>query len=282
MLRSAIATATIPIVGRSSYSQAEIEEIKHLLREVRRSDSSAQKRLRGRLRRQFDFYITDYATDGQGFVASDVDQLVRRGVIAVIPGSDGRRPPHQRPDPSRREPLVEPPLSQDKPVDAPVPATFQRAGLEAVGFVGWRSWRDLRATSLREVPAEAGCYVVYRGSSDSPAFLEANPGGRFKGRDPTVPIDLLEAKWLAGANTVYVGKAGSLRSRLRQYARFGAGDPVGHWGGRYVWQLADSGELLVAWRRVDGAEPARIYEKRLLERFASLHEQRRPFANLVG
>ena len=70
--------------------------------------------------------------------------------------------------------------------------------------------------------------------------------------------------------------------RLRQYARFGAGAPVGHWGGRYIWQLADSSELLVAWHVISWYEIARDYERRLLKRFAELHDGRRPFANLTG
>lgn len=48
-----------------------------------------------------------------------------------------------------------------------------------------------------------------------------------------------------------------------------------------IWQLADSPELLVAWRQVSWDETARD-EKRLLHRFADLHGGRRPFANLTG
>jgi hypothetical protein len=57
---------------------------------------------------------------------------------------------------------------------------------------------------------------------------------------------------------------------------------VGHWGGRYIWQLADAAELLVAWRELDDAGTARNDERRLLERFAELHHGQRPFANLTG
>jgi hypothetical protein len=96
---------------------------------------------------------------------------------------------------------------------------------------------------------------------------------------------------VAGAHVVNIGKADfrarrrsveALRGRLDEYARFGAGDPIGHRGGRLIWQLADVDELLVAWQRITWEETARDYEKRLLRRFADLHAGRRPFANLTG
>lgn len=163
----------------------------------------------------------------------------------------------------------------------PLPGSFLRAGLEAVGFVGWMTWAELRAHDLAVVPCAAAAYVVYRPSAHGPVFLDANPGGRFKGRDPTVAVDTLQARWVPGAHVVYIGKADDARRRLRQFARFGAGDPIGHWGGRYIWQLADSDELLVAWHTVSWEESARDYEKRLLARFAELHNGARPFANLA-
>jgi hypothetical protein len=92
----------------------------------------------------------------------------------------------------------------------------------------------------------------------------------------------LAGRWLTGERVVYIGKADVLRTRLRQYARFGAGQPVGHWGGRYIWQLADEETLLVAWRMVDAGETAREAERALLARFAEQHGGRRPFANLTG
>ena len=125
-------------------------------------------------------------------------------------------------------------------------------------------------------------YVVYRPSATSASFLSGNPGGRFKGQDPAVSMDMLQAKWLSHAQTIYIGKADVARRRLKQFARFGAGDPIGHWGGRYIWHLADSHDLWVAWHAIQWRETAREYEQRLLAHFADLHSEQRPFANLTG
>ena len=57
---------------------------------------------------------------------------------------------------------------------------------------------------------------------------------------------------------------------------------MAHWGGRYIWQLDDTDQLLVAWHAINWSEDAREYEKRLLAHFADLHDNRRPFANLTG
>lgn len=270
-------------MGRTSFSPAELDAIKSLLHETRRADRSRQKVLRARLRRSFDFYITDFATDQQGFVASDVDALVRRGVITVIeecaspaPTGRSRVSPPEGVSPARS-------TAASAPSGAPaIPRTFDRADLEAAGFSGWRTWIQLRESELAEVPRDPGAYVVYRAASGNPVFVDISPGGRFKGREPTVAIETLADNWVAAGRVVYIGKADTLRVRLQQYARFGAGEPVGHWGGRYIWQLADSDELLVAWHAISWNEIARDYERRLLDRFAALHGARRPLANPTG
>ncbi len=163
-----------------------------------------------------------------------------------------------------------------------LPTSFLRPALGTAGFVGWHTWDQLRKADYQPVPSESLCYVVYRPSSAAPKFLCPSHGGRFKDRDPTARIDILESEWVTGAHVVYIGKATVGLRRLKAYARFGAGEPVAHWGGRYIWQLADSDELLVAWHEISWQESARAYEKRLLAHFAGLHHGRRPFANLAG
>lgn len=163
-----------------------------------------------------------------------------------------------------------------------LPTSFTRADLGTAGFKGWRTWDRLRASAFEEIPTGPAAYVVYRHATTTPAYLEANPGGRFKQRDPSVEPDVLARNWVSASRVIYIGKADNAQRRLSQLARFGAGVPLGHWGGRYIWQLADSRDLLVAWHAVTWEETARGYEKRLLAHFADLHGGVRPFANLTG
>ena len=95
-------------------------------------------------------------------------------------------------------------------------------------------------------------YVVYREHLNSVEFLDKNTGGWFKGRDPSVPIDRLKARWIDEAHVLYIGKADAgragargIRVRLGEYLRFGQGEPIGHRGGRYLWQLAGTDQLFV-------------------------------------
>jgi hypothetical protein len=164
-----------------------------------------------------------------------------------------------------------------------LPSTFSRGDLVSCGFAGWETWNALRGSGLAAVPLDPAVYVVYRPAISRPAFSDGNPGGRFKGKDPTVAVSELQRNWVVGTNVMYIGKANSARRRLTQFARFGAGDSkVGHWGGRYIWQLADYAEQLVAWHAISWGEEARAYEKRLFAHFAALHGGARPFANLTG
>ena len=59
----------------------------------------------------------------------------------------------------------------------PLPASFTRPDLEAVGFVGWRTWEELRASKLAEVPQAPVSYVVYRPTLAPPVFLPKSPAG---------------------------------------------------------------------------------------------------------
>jgi len=152
------------------------------------------------------------------------------------------------------------------------------------GFDGFVAVCSLRETAARSVPPTPGVYLVVRPSSAPAHFLSESTGGWHKGRDPTVPVTVLEGAWIPEALVLYIGKAGkvgsdaNLRDRIRAYLSFGAGRRVGHWGGRFIWQLANQDDLLVAWRVATAAE-ARPLERALLADFRRCYAGRLPFAN---
>jgi hypothetical protein len=64
-------------------------------------------------------------------------------------------------------------------------SSFTRDSLMRKGFAGFVTFEELR-TRLAEVPSEGGVYIVLRENGAPAEFRDVNPGGRFKGRDPTV------------------------------------------------------------------------------------------------
>ena len=154
------------------------------------------------------------------------------------------------------------------------PGAFTRASLELAGFNGWIPFADMRDSAC---PKAGGVYVITRDDTGPVAFAERSCGGWFKGKDPSVTSDVLIANWVDGAEVVYIGKADQLRRRLIQFADFGAGRPVGHWGGRLIWQLRDVGKLLVAWKEIPGRVPAEA-EAELIAKFRQAYGKP-PFAN---
>src|SRR4051812_15452715 len=95
----------------------------------------------------------------------------------------------------------------------PMPASFDRARLETAGFTGWQTWAELRTSAYADVPVASAVYVVHRPSDAPPRFRKVNPGGHFKGQDPTVAPSTLRAKWMDGAQVIYIGKADSAQAR---------------------------------------------------------------------
>lgn len=156
-------------------------------------------------------------------------------------------------------------------------------GLRAAGFVGFVPFVQV----AKAAPEGPGVYAVVRAPSAPPAFLDVSPAGRFKGKDPSYSLATLQRNWIDGAEVLYLGKADrsegtsrGLRARLTEYARFGAGDPIGHTGGKAIWHLVDRDELYVAWRVTADGDSAEAVETALLTAFLNDHRDRLPFANM--
>lgn len=156
--------------------------------------------------------------------------------------------------------------------------------IEKEGFNGFISLSELfKSDSI--IPKGKGVYMILFDITKQQEFMEDGSGGFFKGKNPNVSISILEENWVEKTCVLYIGKAGSesgsasLHSRLRQYFRFGQGKNVGHWGGRFIWQLKDYGNLIVCWKPTPLNEPAMI-ESDLINSF-KLQYGKRPYANLT-
>ncbi|WP_170382444.1 GIY-YIG domain-containing protein [Ruegeria atlantica] len=151
---------------------------------------------------------------------------------------------------------------------------YSRYQLTQIGFKGWDRWDNI---ANWDCPTSGGVYVVHYFCEGLPDFLPESSAGWFKGKNPSVPAETLTANWVDEVSIIYIGKANNLRRRLQQYARFGAGKPVGHWGGRLIWQLPDAHNMLVAWRETPDEVP-RTVEKRMIGEFRKSYGKP-PFAN---
>jgi hypothetical protein len=171
-------------------------------------------------------------------------------------------------------PLVDP---------AGLPGMFTPAWLTAEGFVGFQTVRALRTGGLEAVPEGGGVYVVLWAGGPPPGFGAVSTGGHFKGRDPSVPLARLESRWISKTGLVYIGKADvggrrnrGLKIRVGELLRFGAGAPIGHWGGRLIWQMRRSDDLVICWKPTDRAAEV---ERELLSLFERVFGML-PLANL--
>jgi hypothetical protein len=164
-------------------------------------------------------------------------------------------------------------VTKDKP--------FSRGTLASAGFTGWVRFTDLEEALQRIPTAAAGIYIVQRQTGpDPPVWVSRSPVGTTWRGDPTVSIEQLEANWVAGASVVYIGKAKNrrLRSRLREFLRYGQGRGGRHAGGRLIWQLPDPWDLCVAWRELPADTDALAVERGLITAFCDAY-RKPPFAN---
>lgn len=136
--------------------------------------------------------------------------------------------------------------------------------------------RELYEQKCRSLPKGPGIYVVRTPEDLKPEFVPHGTGGRFKGKNPNIALEMLRARWIDSARELYIGKADNLRARVWKFLRFGHRHPVDHWGGRLIWQIKQTDDLLLDWYE---HERPTEEETRLLEAFKEKY-RRLPFANL--
>ena len=149
------------------------------------------------------------------------------------------------------------------------------------GYTGFLPIEEL-IKSRKVIDKLKGVYLVLYLLDSQPIFVEKGTGGYFKGEDPNVPIEVLKVKWITGTKVVYIGRGGqkgkksNLKSRLSQYIRFGQGKNVGHRGGRYIYQIENSKNLVICWKYTEDPE---VVESELIDKFISVYGKL-PFGNL--
>jgi len=152
--------------------------------------------------------------------------------------------------------------------------------LKANGFQGFQRIGEL-FVSCQDIPDEVGVYFVIHDNDDIPEFMVRGSGGILKESDPNVSIIELERNWVGETKVIYIGQTGnSLRKRISSYMKFGQGEPVRHYGGRYIWQIKNHEDLLVCWKSLNGnrANPKQV-ESDLLRIFVEGYSCL-PFSNL--
>jgi len=160
-----------------------------------------------------------------------------------------------------------------------------RKEIEKHGFKGFKTVADLWMDKS-PIPKIKGVYLIIDPNFEKTEFLTTGVGGFFKGKDPNVAVNELSFNLVPNSQVVYIGKAGSptgkatLNSRLGQYLRFGETKNVGHWGGRYIWQIKNHSDLIFCWKPTPTDDPREI-EKQLLSKYIK-DFGKRPFANLTG
>ena len=150
-------------------------------------------------------------------------------------------------------------------------------------FCGFKTVKELWE-SRNDIPKEMGVYLVIDPNFKKTEFINPGVGGFFKGKDPNVPISELKLNYVPNSQVVYIGKAGgsnskaTLYSRIGQFLNFGKTKNVGHWGGRYIWQIKKYENLIFCWKETPNIEPVKI-ERDLINLFINQFGKM-PFANL--
>ena len=71
-------------MGRTKFSQSEIDAIVRLLRRKQAGNRYQQKLIRHSLRVDFEFNISDFNTPGQAFGEEELRAAIQRGAIQIL------------------------------------------------------------------------------------------------------------------------------------------------------------------------------------------------------
>ena len=257
------------------FTKAEAAEILKLIEQKLISDSSKQKGIRAKIR-NLGFYASDF-----GLTKYDVADFKR---FAKIDGGEMEKITINKTFLKNTEVKIKSEKIINKEIEFNIFEKNSIIELKKSGFKGFHSIKDI-VENYNLLPKEKGVYILLN-TEIKPEFLEEGTGGFFKGKNPNVAIEILKENWITDSQIIYIGKAGSetgsatLHSRLKQYFAFGQRKAIGHYGGRYIWQLKNSNNILVCWIETPKSDP-RILEKKLITDFVDKFGKR-PFANLVG
>lgn len=165
-------------------------------------------------------------------------------------------------------------------------------GFEISGFDTVESL--LEKSNRKQIPQSRGVYTILCLDKRNPGFIVWSYGDQYKRKGEIKPLMydplILEKDWVPNTSILYIGKAsqdlnGRLDSYIRYYCRLTECqkershiNSVTHRGGRSIWQLENPDNFIVAWMETPNQDPTHK-ESDLLEKFKSLHDGKRPFAN---
>lgn len=258
--------------GKNVFTSTEIESIKKLIIEKLKATPTKQKGIRDKIRK-IGFYYTDFDASKGNYDVNFIEELLQSGKIRIK--VNGEKVILKTKLLLKKE-VIDPeiPLPPKEKINLSFKNTDE---LNSYGFIGFKKIEDMFLDSSK-LPSGKGIYIILKPLSKPGEYVVQGTGGYFKEKDPNVSIDILKENWVDNTVVVYIGKATSLKSRLRQYFGFGQGKNIGHYGGRLIWQLAYSKELVVCWKALPIEDP-REAEASLIQQFVSKYGKR-PFANL--
>lgn len=147
------------------------------------------------------------------------------------------------------------------------------------GFIPFSKVEDRK----KEILELQGVYLIVSPPGFKMRFLKTRPGGFYTNKYPNFLPNNLAANWVENAIVLYIGKSGgklikaTLPKRIISYRKFGTGKSSRHRGGRIIWQLQDSEQLLLCWKS-SMKDPSKV-KTDLIASFRETYGAR-PFANL--